>query len=252
MAAPPSAASSPSRSPSLSGTDFPPVLCTVDVVLLTLQGGALHAVLLRREEGPHEGAWALPGGFIHAQEDGTAWDAAARVLREKTGIESPYLEQLATYSGARRDPRAWSVSIVYCALVPVELLAGERGGAVGEGTGARWQMAPVGALPALAFDHADMVGLAVARVRSKSQYSSLPVYFCGERMTLPQLQSVYEAVLGEPVNKVSFRRKIDELGMLEPVEGLLESGAAHRPAQVYRLREEFRRSLSVVARGLNS
>lgn len=252
MAAPPSAASSPSGSPSLPGTDFPPVLCTVDVVLLTLRGSALHAVLLRREDGPHAGAWALPGGFIHAQEDGTAWDAAARVLREKTGIESPYLEQLATYSGAGRDPRGWSVSIVYCALVPAELLAGERGGTLGEGTGARWQLAPVGALPALAFDHADMVGLAVARVRSKSQYSSLPVYFCGERMTLPQLQSVYEAVLGEPVNKVSFRRKIDELGMLEPVEGLLESGAAHRPAQVYRLREKFRRSLSVVVRGLNS
>lgn len=251
MAAPSSAASSPSGSPSLPGADFPPVLCTVDVVLLTLQGSALHAVLLRRDDGPHAGAWALPGGFIHAQEDGTAWDAAARVLREKTGIESPYLEQLATYSGARRDPRGWSVSIVYCALVPAELLSGAHGD--GEaGNGARLQVAPVGALPPLAFDHAEMVAQAVARVRSKSQYSSLPVYFCGERMTLPRLQSVYEAVLGEPVNKVSFRRKIDELGMLEPVEGLMESGAAHRPAQVYRLREEFRRSLSVVARGLNS
>ncbi len=251
MAAPPSAASSPSGSPPLSDTDFPPVLCTVDVVLLTLMGGTLHAVLLQREDGPHAGAWALPGGFIHAQEDGTAWDAAARVLRGKTGIESPYLEQLATYSGARRDPRGWSVSIVYCALVPAELLTGERGDG-GAGDGARLQVAPVGAMPPLAFDHAEMVAQAVARVRSKSQYSSLPVYFCGERMTLPQLQSVYEAVLGEPVNKVSFRRKIDELGMLEPVDGLLESGAAHRPAQVYRLREEFRRSLSVVARGLNS
>ncbi|WP_288472929.1 NUDIX hydrolase [Paracidovorax oryzae] len=237
------AAPAPASSSVVPDTGFPAILCTVDVVLLTLKGGVLHAVLLRRADGPHAGGWALPGGFIHAQEDATAWDAAARVLREKTGIASPYLEQLATYSGARRDPRGWSVSIVYCALVPAELLREDS---------ERLQAAPVGALPALAFDHADMVALAVSRVRSKSQYSSLPVYFCGERMTLPQLQAVYEAVLGEPVNKVSFRRKIDELGMLEPVDGLMESGAPHRPAQVYRLREAFRRCLSVVPRGLNS
>ncbi|MDA8522404.1 NUDIX hydrolase [Acidovorax sp. NCPPB 4044] len=229
--------------PSPPDTDFTPILCTVDVVLLTLEGQELHAVLMQRPHGPCAGAWALPGGYIHAQEDGTAWDAAARVLQHKVGIASPYLEQLATYSGAGRDPRGWSVSIVYCALVPAELLPASAPGL---------RRAPVHRLPPLAFDHADMVALAVSRVRSKSQYSSLPVYFCGERMTLPQLQAVYEAVLGEPVNKVSFRRKIDELGMLEPIEGVLESGAAHRPAQVYRLRPPYRRALSLVARGLNA
>jgi 8-oxo-dGTP diphosphatase len=61
-------------------------------------------------------------------------------------------------------------------------------------------------------------------------YSSLPVCLCGEFFTLPQLQSVYEPIFGEPINKVSFRRKIDELDILEPVEGALETGKAHRPA----------------------
>ena len=93
---------------------------------------------------------------------------------------------------------------------------------------------------------------AVARVRAKSQYSSLPVYLCGERFTLPQLQAVYEAVLGESINKVSFRRKIEQLGMLEPIEGALEEGRANRPAQLYRLRKEFRQRLSLVDRGLNA
>jgi len=223
--------------------DHPPIICTVDVVLLTLKDQALHVVLLRRDRAPFVGALALPGGYVHPQEDSAAWDAAARVLREKTGIVGPYLEQLATYSGADRDPRGWSVSIVYYALVPADLLPTDHPGL---------QLAPVSRLPSLPFDHADIVALAVSRVRSKSQYSSLPVYLCGERVTLPRLQSVYEAVLGEPINKVSFRRKMDELDMLEPVEGEFETGAAHRPAQVYRLRQAFRRELSVVPRGINA
>lgn len=221
----------------------PNILCTVDVVLLTLRDRALHVVLLTRRGEPHAGVPALPGGYIHPEDDATAWDAAARMLREKTGIVSPYLEQLATYSGKARDPRGWSISVVYYALVPAELLPGE-----GDGL----SIVPVADLPDLPFDHAEIVRTAVSRVRAKSQYSSLPVYLCGERITLPQLQAVYEAVLGEPINKVSFRRKVEELGMLEPVEGELVTGAAHRPAQVYRLRPAFRRELSMVQRGLNA
>lgn len=227
----------------LPATDHAPVICTVDVVLLTLQDDALKVALLKRASEPFCGALALPGGYIHPQEDQTAWDAAARVLRDKAGIQSPYLEQLATYAGADRDPRGWSVSMAYYALVPHELLALDQAGLV---------LSPVARLPRLPFDHHSIIDLAVARVRSKSQYSSLPVYLCGERMTLPQLQAVYEAVLGEPINKVSFRRKMEELGMLRAVEGELETGAAHRPAQLYELRPEYRRELSMVPRGINA
>ena len=223
--------------------EYPPVICTVDVVLLTLKDDALHVVLLKRKNEPFAGLPALPGGYVHTQEDKTAWEAAARVLRDKTGIVSPYLEQLATYSGADRDPRGWSVSIVYYALVPLDLLPVGHEGLL---------LAPVSRLPRLPFDHRGIVELAVSRVRSKSQYSSLPVYLCDEHLTLPRLQAVYEAVLGEPINKVSFRRKMDEMGILEPVEGEMEAGGAHRPAQVYRLRREFKRELSLVSRGLNA
>ena len=218
-----------------------PIICTVDVVLLTLRDERLQVLLQQREQAPFEGKLALPGGYIHAQQDPDAWAAAARVLRDKAGIDSPYLEQLATFSGQGRDPRGWSVSIAYYALVPGGLLPD---------TDARLRLWPVERLPALPFDHRAIVELAVSRVRSKSQYSSLPVYLCGDSFTLPQLQGVYEAVLGEAVNKVSFRRKMDELGMLEPIEGALSQGGAHRPAQMWRLRKEFRRELSVIDRGL--
>lgn len=220
------------------------VICTVDVVLMTLRDDALHVALLRRDREPFKGALALPGGYVHAREDHDAADAAARVLREKTGIASPYLEQLATFSGPGRDPRGWSVSVAYYALVPEPVPGPAAQGPV--------SFLPVGRLPALPFDHKSIVEAAVARVRAKSQYSSLPVYLCGDSFTLPQLQAVYEAVLGEPINKVSFRRKIDQLGMVEPIEGAQEVGRAHRPAQLYRLRKEFRRRLSLVDRGLNA
>ena len=214
-------------------------ICTVDVVLLTLQHGALQVALLRRERAPFAGALALPGGYIHTGEDVDAQASAARVLREKAGLQSPYLEQLATFSGAVRDPRGWSLAVAYCALVPPDLL-----------TTAPLTLTPVAELPALPFDHRAMVDAAVARVRSKSQYSSMPVHLCAEPFTLPQLQAVYEAVLGEPLNKVSFRRKVDELAMLEAMPGALHSGGAHRPAQLYRVRPAFRQRLSLSARGL--
>ena len=225
----------------MKDADAPAILCTVDVVLLTLQQGSLHVALLRRERAPFAGVLALPGGYIHAQDDADAQASAARVLRDKAGLQSPYLEQLATFSGPVRDPRGWSVAVVYCALVPPEVLVQAED---------RITLVSVDGLPPLPFDHRQIIDTAVQRVRSKSQYSSLPVHLCAEPFTLPQLQSVYEAVLGEPINKVSFRRKVDELAMLEAVPGALQTGGAHRPAQLYRVRAAYRQALSLSARGL--
>lgn len=219
----------------------PAILCTVDVVLLTLQQGSLQVALVRRERAPFAGALALPGGYIHAPEDADTQASAARVLRDKAGLQSPYLEQLATFSGPVRDPRGWSLAVGYCALVPPEVLVQSAD---------RITLVAVDSLPPLPFDHRQIIECALQRVRSKSQYSSLPVHLCAEPFTLPQLQSVYEAVLGEAINKVSFRRKVDELAMLEAVPGSLQTGGAHRPAQLYRVRSAFRRSLSLSTRGL--
>lgn len=214
-----------------------PIICTVDVVLLCLRGTALHVALWRRDRAPFEGSPALPGGYIHPEEDVDTLDAATRMLREKTGIASPYLEQLGTFSGAGRDPRGWSISIAYYALVPADMIESEPvPGLI---------LMAIDQLKGLPFDHKEIVQAAVDRVRNKSSYSSLPVYLCGERFTLPRLQAVYEAVLGEPINKVSFRRKMEELDMLEPIEGAFETGRANRPAQLYRLKPRYRRCLSV-------
>ncbi|QXZ09848.1 NUDIX hydrolase [Comamonas sp. Y33R10-2] len=214
---------------------------SVDVVLLTLVEQQLHAVLLRRAVAPFSGVWALPGGFVHTAEDADAQASAARVLKSKVGIEGAYLEQLATFSGPARDPRGWSVAVAYCALLPVQNLPPDR---------ADLLVVPVSALPQLPFDHRAILDAALARVRSKSLYSSLPVHLCGETFTLPQLQQVYENILGEPLNKVSFRRKMDEMDWLEPVPGAMQQGGAHRPAQLYRAKPGYSQTLALSARGL--
>lgn len=220
------------------------IICTVDIVLFTLRAGSLHVALLERDHDPFAGVLALPGGYIHPDQDADARDAASRVLRDKTGIVSPYLEQFATFSGRGRDPRGWSLSIAYYALVPPA--------AIERAAFPEVALAAIDRIQGLPFDHPRIIEAAVERVRNKSSYSSLPVYLCGETFTLPQLQSVYEALLGEPVNKVSFRRKIDELAMLEPIAGAMETGKANRPAQLYRLKRSFQHKLSLTDRALNS
>lgn len=220
------------------------IICTVDVVLLTLHDNRLHVALLKRDHAPFAGVLALPGGYIHAQQDADTRDAAMRTLRDKTGIASPYLEQLATFSGPGRDPRGWSISVAYYALVPNTL--------IDQASHPKVLMTAIDQLKGLPFDHQQIIEAALLRVRNKSSYSSLPVHLCGDTFTLPQLQGVYEAILGEAINKVSFRRKIDELDMLEAVAGQLETGKAHRPAQLYRLKKRFRQQLALSDRGLNS
>ncbi|MFZ6645195.1 NUDIX hydrolase [Undibacterium sp. TJN25] len=218
------------------------VICTVDLVLLTLKAGELQVALLKRDKEPFKDVPALPGGFIHAGEDADARAAALRVLLEKTHIATPYLEQLATFSGPARDPRGWSVSIAYYALVSIDIIE--------QGCSEQIRLASVDRLMQLPFDHKLIVDTAVARLRSKSQYSSLPCYLAGESFTLPQLQRVYEALMGEELNKVSFRRKMNEMGMLEELDGQFGAAGAHRPAQLYRLKPEYRDNLTLLERGL--
>jgi 8-oxo-dGTP diphosphatase len=222
---------------------MPAIICSVDVVLLTIQDATLKVALLERDHEPFRGTLALPGGFIHPEQDHDTQASAVRMLSDKTGIASPYLEQLATFSGRARDPRGWSLAVAYYALVPHAVIAATgRGGVV---------LQAASEARGLPFDHSQIVAAALERVQSKSSYSSLPVYLCGDTFTLPQLQSVYEIVLGEPINKVSFRRKMDELGLLEPLEGRRLVGKAHRPAQLYRLRAKFRKRLALTDRALN-
>ena len=207
-------------------TDFAAPIATVDVALLTLREDGLALVLVQREAEPYAGHLALPGGYVHVDEDDDTEATAARVLRQKTGLPVPYLEQLYTVSGKYRDPRGWSLSVAYYALVPERFLDRAPAGGI--------RVFPASALPDLPFDHAAIVARALGRLRAKAAYSSLPAYLLPAEFTLNELHAVYERVLGQAMNRQSFLRKIEAQGMIEPVPGQRRTGA-HRPAQLYRL-----------------
>ncbi|MDH0867115.1 NUDIX domain-containing protein [Mitsuaria sp. GD03876] len=204
--------------------EFERPIVTVDIVLLTLLDGVLHAGLTQRDKAPALDAWTLPGGWVHTDRDQDADDAAARILREKAGLVSPYLEQLRTFSGMHRDSRGWSLSVSYYAVVPGSLQA----------AGERFRWAAVDGLRSLPFDHAQILRTAVERVRSKTLYSSLPVHLMPAEFSLGELQRTYEQVLGAELDKRGFRRRIEELDVIEEIPGAFTSGGSHRPAQLYR------------------
>jgi 8-oxo-dGTP diphosphatase len=198
---------------------------TVDVVIFTVQDGELRVLLVRRGVEPFAGQWAIPGGFVLEQESLDA--AARRELEEETGVRDVYLEQLYTFGNPGRDPRGRVVTVAYFALIAAD--RDIRGGS--DATEARWF--PTNALPGLAFDHAEILGYALERLRNKLEYTTVGFQLLPETFTLGELQDVYEAILGRPLDKRNFRRKLDLLGILTPVKDALRQGRT-RPAQLYR------------------
>lgn len=227
-------------------TAAPPVhqqpIVTVDIVLLTLQENELCAALLQRPRPPNLGDWTLPGGFVHTDTDEDALAAATRILRTKAGIESPYLEQLQTFASRHRDSRGWSVSIAYYALVPHRTLTTAASDIL------KWR--PVDSIRSLPFDHRDILRAAVDRVRSKTAYSSLPVHLMPPTFTLSELQKVYEALLQTDLDKRGFRRRIEELDVVEPASNTATTRGAHRPAQLYRLKRKASNAVALAERNL--
>ncbi|MEE1926635.1 NUDIX domain-containing protein [Streptomyces sp. TRM 70351] len=225
---------------------YPPFAVTVDLVVLTVRRHALCALAVRRGEPPFQGQWALPGGFVRADEDLSA--AAARELAEETGLRvqepvghSAHLEQLATYGAPQRDPRMRVVSVAHLVLAP-DLPAPVSGG---DAHTARW--AEVERLlsteaagrggesgSSLAFDHDRILSDGVERARSKIEYSSLATAFCPPEFTVGELRRVYEAVWGVALDPRNFHRKVTGTpGFLVPTGGTTTRQGG-RPAQLFR------------------
>ena len=212
----------------------------VDVAVLTVAEGQLWAVLRPRDDHPHQGRWALPGGFVGVDE--SLDDAAERLLRAKAGLEGVFLEQLYTFGAPDRDPRMRIITVAYYALVPAAQLAGVNGGAVVAPLDVPWAGEAGGAvvprdssdevLPT-AFDHAEILGLAVKRIRGKLAYSDIGFELLPPAFTLRELRLIHEAILGEPLNKDSFRRRVLASGDVAPT-GQRQADVGHRPAALYR------------------
>ena len=206
-------------------TNIPhPLSVTVDIVIFTIRDRRLQVLLIRRLAKPFVNKYALPGGFVLEKESVEA--AAVRELREETGIDTVYLEQLYTFGEPNRDPRGRVITVAYYALVPhtQSLHAGT------DAADAAWF--PVAELPPLAFDHRKIVDYAHMRIRNKLNYTNVGFELLARKFTLTELQLVHEAILGETLDKRNFRRRIIQQGIVKPVEEWVQTG--RKPAQLYR------------------
>ncbi len=223
-------------------------LVTVDIAVLSVIDERPHVLLVKRPDAqgePHPGAWALPGGFVDIDVDASLDACALRKLREKTGVDAPWLEQVVAHGGPDRDPRGWSVTHLYVALIPIDQALAPGGNA----TDARWHPLRRDGRPKgvkLAFDHGRLLAEAIARIRGKSEYTDLPVRLLPERFTLPELQHIFEIVLDRSIDKKAFRTRVLAGDMLEKLDDARATGK--RPARLYRLRD--RRQLHVFRRAI--
>jgi 8-oxo-dGTP diphosphatase len=198
-------------------------------VVFGFGGSSLKVLLIERNQAPFRGRWALPGGFVDVGE--TLEEAARRELQEETGLSKIYLEQLFTFGAVDRDPREHVVSVAYYALVR---MADHQVQAASDAKAASWF--PIQRLPGLAFDHAEILAVALQRLQAKVRYQPIGFELLPQKFKLTQLQNLYEVVLGRELDKRNFRRKILAMDILEQLEET-ESDVPHRAAKLYRFNQ---------------
>ena len=215
-------------------SEFASPLVTVDTVLFTYHEATLKALIVRRSAHPELGKWALPGGFVDLDRDRDLAQTAIRVVTEKTGVTPPYIEQLAAYGNNNRDKRGWSITVSYAALIAHQDCAA----LVDSVDDVRWVATDALEKRPLAFDHKRIFKDARERLRQKALYSIVPGYALPEIFTLPELQALHEALIGKPLPKKSFRRRIEQ------AELIIDTGEKRsdrgRPAALYRMSDAAR------------
>lgn len=210
--------------------DYPAPLVTVDVAIFAIEQQQLHILLTERATHPAYGQWALPGGFVDIERDKDLTATAYRKLQEKTGVCDAHLEQVCTQGNDHRDPRGWALTVLYFALINYQALPDPASLHV---SASRWQ--PVASLDEcpLAFDHSLLVELARQRLLNKSEYTALPLCLMPERFTLTEAQHVFETLLTRRLEKKSFRRRLEQSGLVVGTGEQRQAGK--RYAQLYKL-----------------
>jgi len=216
--------------------EYPRAALTVDCVVFGLDQEDLKVLLIQRGLPPFEGKWALPGGFVRLTE--TLDEAARRELEEETGLRTLYLEQLYTFGNVDRDPRERVVSVAYYALVN---LSAHSVQAATDARDAAWF--GVHEVPTLAFDHGDILQIALDRLRGKLRYQPIGFELLPRKFTLSQLQHLYELVLERDLDKRNFRKRVLGTGLLIETDEV-QQDVAHRAARLYRFDERKYRRLA--------
>ena len=223
--------------------EFKNPLFTVDSVLFTVKDDALKVLMVKRAKEPFIGSWGLPGGFVDVDSDTTTDVTALRKLEEKTSVAPQYLEQLQAFSGIDRDPRGFSVTLVYFALIAAQEVSSH----IETIDDVQWiDIDKIDSL-SIAFDHKIIIEQAKERLQQKALYSMVPVYCLPEYFTVGQLKSVIETIIGKMIQRKSLIRRIESADMFETIDEKVKSGG--RLAQQYKVKSgvdivNFERNLS--------
>lgn len=204
-------------------------LVFADVALFSIQERDLCVLLAQRANQPEANKWALPGGILKPKIDASLDQTALRIIRDKVGVSAGCVEQVRLFSGVTRDPRGYSLSQLYCALLSKDqacAVAGLKTSEVG------WVPAEFATDKELAFDHGVMLTEALQFLRAKVRQRALPLHLLNATFSLLDLQDACSLILGSPVDKSSFRRRMKTETCIRPVPGQFREGA-YRPAQLY-------------------
>jgi 8-oxo-dGTP diphosphatase len=217
----------PGKDNQISSKDIRFAALAVDVVCFRILENKLQVLLGKviSEGNPFKGRWAHIGGLVKADE--TADQSAERLLSDKAGLKDIYKEQLYTFSEVNRDPRGRVVSVAYIGLVPNAISLRQKD------AHAETIWMDIDKVPRLGYDHNRILSLAIIRLKSKIIYTDIARYLMPREFTLSELQSLYEAVLGEKLDKRNFRKKMLSLNVIVDTKKKVKSGVM-RPATVYR------------------
>ncbi len=188
---------------------YPHPAVAADCVVFGFDGSELKVLLIERGLEPYKGMWAFPGGFMKIDE--SAEQCAVRELVEETGLKLTYLEQLKAFSGVCRDPRERVISVAFYALVKSSEVKGGD-------DAAQAQWFPVDKVPQLAFDHDYILREAMKKLRQDIHFNPVGFDLLDEDFTMPQLQRLYEAILGVHFDRRNFQKKMLQLGLVEPAD----------------------------------
>ncbi|MEO1438675.1 MAG: NUDIX domain-containing protein, partial [Bacteroidota bacterium] len=203
---------------------------SVDCVIFGFDEADLKVLLIKTDKEPYLGYWSLVGDLVHPDED--LDEAAARVLKDRTGLENVFLEQVETFGKVNRHPNGRVITIAYYSLIKIQdyELATEN-----LNNEASWHN--IDDLDQLAYDHTEILASCRQRLKSKVRHQPIGFELLPPKFTLTELQHLYQAVLGEKLDKRNFRKKVLNMGILEEL-GEYQTGVAHRPAKLFKFDPE--------------
>ena len=207
----------------------PQFYVSVDCIIFGLNEGELSLLLLKRNFEPEKGKWSLMGGFV--QNDESVDDAAKRVLTELTGLENVYMEQVGTFGEINRDPGERVISVAYYALINVD----EYDRKLVEKHHAKW--INIHNLPELSFDHPEMIEKAKGMMRRKASHEPIGLNLLPRLFTLSQMQSLYETIQDETIDKRNFRKKVAEMDYIEKTD-MIDKSSSRRGAYLYKFNDK--------------